>query len=48
MRWNENLAPEGTDAPMPAAAELCKHRVETLGWNRPHAVLRDFTGASMR
>jgi len=35
-RWNENLAPEGTDAPMlPAAAELYKHRVETLGWNRP-------------
>jgi len=36
MRWNENLAPEGTDAPMlPAAAEVYKHRVETLGWNRP-------------
>jgi len=35
-RWNENLAPEGTDAPMlPAAAELYKHRVETMGWNRP-------------
>jgi len=35
-RWNENLAPEGTDAPMlPAAAEIYKHRVETAGWNRP-------------
>lgn len=35
-RWNENLAPEGTAAPMlPAAAELYKHRVETDGWNRP-------------
>jgi hypothetical protein len=35
-RWNENLAPEGTDAPMlPAAAELYKHRVATQGWNRP-------------
>ncbi|HEV2200689.1 MAG TPA: hypothetical protein VGR73_12780 [Bryobacteraceae bacterium] len=35
-RWNENLAPQGTDAPLlPAAAELYKHRVETLGWNRP-------------
>ena len=34
--WNENLAPEGTDAPMlPAAAEVYKHRVETFGWNRP-------------
>jgi hypothetical protein len=36
MRWNENLAPDGAAAPMlPAAAELYKHRVETLGWNRP-------------
>jgi hypothetical protein len=34
--WNENLAPEGTNAPMlPAAAEVYKHRVETFGWNRP-------------
>lgn len=37
-RWNENLAPVGTEAPMlPAAAELYKHRVETLGWDRPEA-----------
>ena len=36
QRWNENLAPAGTDAPMlPWAAELYKHRVETLGWDRP-------------
>jgi hypothetical protein len=36
QRWNENLAPEGSDAPMlPAAAELYKHRVQTQGWNRP-------------
>src|SRR3954469_1807157 len=35
-RWNENLAPEGTEAPMlPAAAQLYKHRVETQGWDRP-------------
>jgi len=35
-RWNENLAPEGTEAPMlPAAAELYKHRVGTQGWDRP-------------
>jgi hypothetical protein len=35
-RWNENLAPEGTDAPLlPAAAEIYKHRVATQGWNRP-------------
>jgi hypothetical protein len=35
-RWNENLAPEGTDAPMlPAAAEVYKHRVATQGWDRP-------------
>jgi hypothetical protein len=34
--WNENLALEGTNAPMlPAAAEVYKHRVETFGWNRP-------------
>jgi hypothetical protein len=34
--WNENLAPEGTNAPLlPAAAEVYKHRVETFGWNRP-------------
>src|SRR6058998_1849347 len=37
-RWNENLAPQGTDAPMlPWAAELYKHRVETFGWDRPEA-----------
>ena len=31
-RWNENLVPEGSDAPMlPAAAELYKHRVATDG-----------------
>src|ERR1700757_5013079 len=30
QRWNENLLPPGTDAPMlPWAAELYKHRVET-------------------
>jgi hypothetical protein len=35
-RWNENLVPEGTGAPMlAAAAELYKHRVETQGWDRP-------------
>jgi hypothetical protein len=35
-RWNENLAPAGTDAPMlPGAAELYKHRVATQGWDRP-------------
>jgi hypothetical protein len=35
-RWNENLAPEGSDAPMlPAAAELYKQRMSTQGWNRP-------------
>jgi hypothetical protein len=34
--WNENLAPEGTDAPMlPWAAELYKHRVATHGYERP-------------
>jgi len=37
-RWNENLAPVGAEAPMlPAAAELYKHRMETLGWDRPEA-----------
>src|SRR5262245_56595998 len=37
-RWNENLLPQGTDAPMlPWAAELYKHRVETFGWDRPEA-----------
>jgi len=36
QRWNENLVPQGTDAPMlPWAAELYKHRVETFGWDRP-------------
>ena len=36
QRWNENLVPQGTDAPMlPWAAELYKHRVETYGWDRP-------------
>jgi len=35
-RWNENLVPEGTQAPMlSAAAQLYKHRVETQGWDRP-------------
>jgi len=35
-RWNANLAPKGAEAPMlPAAAALYKHRVETLGWDRP-------------
>ena len=35
FRWND-LAREGTDAPMlPAAAQLYKHRVDTLGWDRP-------------
>jgi hypothetical protein len=37
-RWNENLLPAGTDAPMlPWAAELYKRRVETFGWDRPEA-----------
>jgi hypothetical protein len=36
MRWNDNLAPEGSDAPMlPWAAELYKHRVDTHGYERP-------------
>jgi hypothetical protein len=35
FRWND-LAREGADAPMlPAAAQLYKHRVDTLGWDRP-------------
>ena len=35
FRWND-VAREGTDAPMlPAAAQLYKHRVDTLGWDRP-------------
>src|SRR5262245_34866105 len=35
-RWNENLAPEGTEPPMlPGAVELYKHRVATQGWDRP-------------
>jgi hypothetical protein len=35
FRWND-LTREGTDAPMlPAAAQLYKHRVDTLGWDRP-------------
>src|SRR5262245_4897007 len=38
QRWNENLVPAGSDAPMlPWAAELYKHRVETYGWNRPES-----------
>src|SRR6266702_5678438 len=38
QRWNENLVPQGADAPMlPWAAELYKHRVETFGWDRPEA-----------
>lgn len=35
-RWNDNLLPEGTDAPMlPWAADIYKHRVETFGYERP-------------
>ncbi|MBI4887615.1 MAG: hypothetical protein HY824_11030 [Acidobacteria bacterium] len=35
-RPNENLLPEGTDAPMlPWAAEIYKHRQETFGFERP-------------
>jgi hypothetical protein len=35
-RPNEDLTPEGVEAPMlPAAAALYKHRVETFGWDRP-------------
>jgi len=36
MRYNENLLPVGTQAPMlPWAAELYKHRVDTHGFDRP-------------
>ena len=36
MRYNENLLPVGTEAPMlPAAAAIYKRRVETLGFDRP-------------
>ena len=36
MRYNDNLLPPGTAAPMlPWAAELYKHRVETRGFDRP-------------
>jgi hypothetical protein len=36
MRYNENLLPPGTEAPMlPWAAEVYKHRVETQGYERP-------------
>ena len=36
MRYNENLLPAGTQAPMlPWAAEVYKHRVETQGFDRP-------------
>ena len=36
MRYNENLLPAGTQAPMlPWAAELYKHRVDTKGYDRP-------------
>jgi len=36
MRYNENLLPPGTQAPMlPWAAELYKHRVDTHGYDRP-------------
>ena len=36
MRYNENLLPAGTQAPMlPWAAELYKHRVDTHGFDRP-------------
>lgn len=35
-RYNENLLPVGTEAPMlPEAAALYKHRVETMGFDRP-------------
>jgi hypothetical protein len=35
-RYNENLLPPGQEAPMlPAAAELYKHRVATMGYDRP-------------
>jgi hypothetical protein len=36
MRYNDNLLPVGTEAPMlPWAAELYKHRVDTRGYDRP-------------
>lgn len=36
MRYNDNLLPVGTDAPMlPWAAAVYKHRVETQGYERP-------------
>ena len=36
MRYNDNLLPPGTDAPMlPWAAEVYKHRVATQGYERP-------------
>jgi len=36
MKYNDNLLPEGAQAPMlPWAAELYKHRVETHGYDRP-------------
>jgi hypothetical protein len=36
MRYNDNLLPPGTEAPMlPWAAELYKHRVATMGYDRP-------------
>jgi hypothetical protein len=36
MRYNADLAPVGTEAPMlPWAAELYKHRVATMGYDRP-------------
>ena len=36
MRYNDNLLPPGTQAPMlPWAAELYKHRVDTRGYDRP-------------
>ena len=35
-RYNDNLLPVGTDAPMlPWAADLYKHRVATMGYERP-------------
>jgi len=36
MRYNDNLLPEGTEAPMlPWAADVYKHRVATMGYERP-------------
>jgi hypothetical protein len=35
-RWNNNLLPEGVEAPMlPWAAEIYKHRMDTRGFERP-------------